>query len=83
MRVLINGQILLQGPFGSKHQDWFKFEVVVLVGAGIGVTPTAAVLKDLVHKVYQSNKEVPCRRVCFLLYSIVNTTPEQAIFDQS
>lgn len=43
-------QLYLDGPFGEGHQEWHKFEVSVLVGGGIGVTPFASILKDLVFK---------------------------------
>eukprot|EP00069_Balaena_mysticetus_P020315 bmy_12677T0 len=41
-------KLYLDGPFGEGHQEWHKFEVSVLVGGGIGVTPFASILKDLV-----------------------------------
>ncbi len=41
-------KIRLQGPFGGGNQDWYKFEVAVMIGAGIGVTPYASILNDLV-----------------------------------
>lgn len=41
-------QIRLEGPFGGGNQDWYKFEVAVMVGGGIGVTPYASILNDLV-----------------------------------
>lgn len=43
-------QLYLDGPFGEGHQDWYKYGVSVLVGGGIGVTPFASILKDLVQK---------------------------------
>ncbi|KFO29689.1 Dual oxidase 1 [Fukomys damarensis] len=43
-------KLYLDGPFGEGHQEWHKFEVSVLVGGGIGVTPFASILKDLVFK---------------------------------
>ena len=42
-------KIRLQGPFGGGNQDWYKFEVAVMIGAGIGVTPYASILNDLVQ----------------------------------
>ncbi|KAB7496237.1 Dual oxidase [Armadillidium nasatum] len=33
-------RIRLEGPFGGGNQDWYKFEVAVMVGGGIGVTLT-------------------------------------------
>ena len=41
-------KIRIQGPFGGGNQDWYKFEVAVMIGAGIGVTPYASILNDLV-----------------------------------
>ena len=39
--------MLIDGPFGEGHQNWTNFEISVLVGAGIGVTPFASIIKDL------------------------------------
>ncbi len=30
---------------GEGHQDWWRHEVSILVGGGIGVTPFASILK--------------------------------------
>ncbi|XP_037076443.1 dual oxidase 1-like [Pollicipes pollicipes] len=38
-------KIYLDGPYGEGHQDWYRFEVSVLVGGGIGVTPFASILR--------------------------------------
>jgi NADPH oxidase 2 len=35
-------RVMVDGPFGSASEDFFKFEAVLLVGAGIGVTPFAS-----------------------------------------
>ncbi|CAG8655794.1 3284_t:CDS:2, partial [Gigaspora rosea] len=40
-------RVMIDGPFGSASEDVFKFEVAMLVGAGIGVTPFASILKTL------------------------------------
>ncbi|RNA41952.1 cytochrome b-245 heavy chain-like [Brachionus plicatilis] len=37
----------IDGPFGSCAEDVFKYESVVLIGAGIGVTPYASILKHI------------------------------------
>ncbi|CAG8469561.1 8353_t:CDS:2 [Diversispora eburnea] len=36
-------RVMIDGPFGSASEDVFKFEVAMLVGAGIGVTPFASI----------------------------------------
>ena len=42
-------KVRIEGPFGGGNQDWYKFEVAVMVGGGIGVTPYASILNDLVR----------------------------------
>uniref|UniRef100_A0A8C1JBC6 NADPH oxidase 2 n=2 Tax=Cyprinus carpio TaxID=7962 RepID=A0A8C1JBC6_CYPCA len=39
-------KLAVDGPFGTASEDVFRYEVVMLVGAGIGVTPFASVLKS-------------------------------------
>ena len=35
-------RVMVDGPFGSASEDFLNFETVLLVGAGIGVTPFAS-----------------------------------------
>lgn len=42
-------RIRIDGPYGSPAEDIFKNEVSVMVGAGIGVTPWASILKSIWH----------------------------------
>ena len=35
-------RVMVDGPFGSASEDFLKYEAVLLVGAGIGVTPFAS-----------------------------------------
>ena len=35
-------RLMVDGPFGSASEDFLKYETVLLVGAGIGVTPFAS-----------------------------------------
>ena len=44
-----HAKIKLLGPFGGGNQDWYKFEIAVMIGAGIGITPYASILNDLVY----------------------------------
>uniref|UniRef100_A0A672UPJ5 NAD(P)H oxidase (H2O2-forming) n=1 Tax=Strigops habroptila TaxID=2489341 RepID=A0A672UPJ5_STRHB len=59
------GCLYLDGPFGEGHQEWNKFKVSVLVGGGIGVTPFASILKDLVFKSSISSK-LQCKKIYFI-----------------
>ncbi|XP_072529795.1 dual oxidase 1 [Salminus brasiliensis] len=58
-------KLYLDGPFGEGHQEWKDFEVSVLVGGGIGVTPFASILKDLVFK-SSAKLKVQCKKVYFI-----------------
>jgi NADPH oxidase 2 len=35
-------RVMVDGPFGSASEDFLNYEAVLLVGAGIGVTPFAS-----------------------------------------
>ncbi|XP_043219093.1 dual oxidase-like [Amphibalanus amphitrite] len=60
-------RIRLEGPFGGGNQDWYKFEVAVMVGGGIGVTPYASILNDLVFGTSTNRYSgVSCKKVYFL-----------------
>ncbi|KAM9351638.1 dual oxidase 2 [Symphorus nematophorus] len=58
-------KLYLDGPFGEGHQEWTDFEVSVLVGGGIGVTPFTSILKDLVFKSSIKSK-IQCKKVYFI-----------------
>lgn len=62
-------KILLEGPFGGGNQDWYKFEVAVMVGGGIGVTPYASILNDLVFGTSTNRYSgVACKKVKLIYY---------------
>jgi dual oxidase len=59
--------INLQGPYGAGNQEWQNYDVVVMVGGGIGVTPYASTLMDLVKEKYSQNHcNVRAKKVYFL-----------------
>lgn len=55
-------KLYLDGPFGEGHQEWTDYEVSVLVGGGIGVTPFTSILKDLVFK-SSIKSRIQCKKV--------------------
>jgi len=65
--------VYVDGPYGEGHQDWHRYDVSILVGGGIGVTPFASILKDIVEK-SRSNVKFQCRKVnkCRLCDSFMN-----------
>ena len=42
--------VRIDGPYGAPAEDVFNAEVAVLVGAGIGVTPFASILKHIWYR---------------------------------
>jgi len=47
--------VRVDGPYGAPAEDVFKAEVAVLVGAGIGVTPFASILKHIWYRQQRGN----------------------------
>jgi predicted ferric reductase len=58
-------RVYVDGPFGSASEDVFKFEVAVLVGAGIGVTPFASILKSIWYRMNYPQGKTRLRKVYF------------------
>lgn len=50
--------IRVDGPFGTPAEHVFDYEYVMLVAAGIGVTPYASILKHIAHKKGDKIKKV-------------------------
>ena len=40
----------VSGPFGGGHTEWSKYRTVILIGAGIGITPFASILQAFMHR---------------------------------
>jgi len=58
-------ELYVDGPYGTASEEVFGFEVLVLVGAGIGVTPFASILKTLAIQAKQDRLETPLKKVAF------------------
>ena len=41
------GRMAVDGPFGTPSEDIFRYKVAICIGAGIGVTPYASILKSI------------------------------------
>ncbi|TFK99255.1 NADPH oxidase isoform 2 [Pterulicium gracile] len=54
-------RVMVDGPFGSASEDFLKFETVMLVGGGIGVTPFASILKSIWYRMNNFNNSKPTR----------------------
>ncbi|KAI9359565.1 ferric reductase NAD binding domain-containing protein [Zopfochytrium polystomum] len=58
--------VMIDGPYGSASEDVFDYEVSVLVGAGIGVTPFASILKTIWYRISNPTGLVRLRKVYFI-----------------
>ncbi|XP_067405860.1 NADPH oxidase 1 isoform X2 [Emydura macquarii macquarii] len=58
-------RIEVDGPFGTASEDVFQYEVAMLVGAGIGVTPFASVLKSIWYKFQHADQHLKTKKIYF------------------
>ncbi|KAM6284630.1 NADPH oxidase 2 [Spheniscus humboldti] len=58
-------KIAVDGPFGTASEDVFSYETVMLVGAGIGVTPFASVLKSVWYKYCHDATNLKLKKIYF------------------
>ncbi|XP_047979362.1 putative respiratory burst oxidase homolog protein H [Salvia hispanica] len=42
-------KIVIKGPYGAPAQDYKKYDILLLVGLGIGATPFISIIKDIVN----------------------------------
>ncbi|VFQ98121.1 unnamed protein product [Cuscuta campestris] len=41
--------ILIKGPYGAPAQNYKKYDILLLIGLGIGATPFISIIKDILH----------------------------------
>ncbi|XP_048191788.1 NADPH oxidase 1 [Perognathus longimembris pacificus] len=58
-------RIEVDGPFGTVSEDVFQYEVAMLVGAGIGVTPFASILKSIWYKFQREDHNLKTQKIYF------------------
>lgn len=88
-------ELRVDGPYGAPAEDVFSNEIAILIGTGIGVTPWAAILKNIWHLRNNPNANRRLKRVEFiwvakdtssfewfqkLLASLERQSEEEAIF---
>ena len=59
-------RLRIDGPYGAPAEDVFENEIAVLIGTGIGVTPWAAILKNIWHMRLSPNPPRRLRRIEFI-----------------
>ncbi|CAH9137004.1 unnamed protein product [Cuscuta epithymum] len=50
-------KVMIDGPYGAPAQDYKKYDVVLLVGLGIGATPMISIVKDIVNNMQAVEEE--------------------------
>lgn len=58
-------RVYIDGPFGSASEDVFNYEISILVGAGIGVTPFASILKSIWYRMNYPQQKTRLAKVYF------------------
>ncbi|XP_024534924.1 respiratory burst oxidase homolog protein A [Selaginella moellendorffii] len=43
-------KLVIDGPYGGPSQDYRKYDVLLLIGLGIGATPFISILKDMLNQ---------------------------------
>lgn len=46
-------RLKIDGPYGAPAQDYKKYDVLLLVGLGIGATPLISIVKDVLYHIKQ------------------------------
>lgn len=49
-------RLLIDGPYGAPAQDYKKYDVLLLVGLGIGATPLISIVKDVLNNIKQQQE---------------------------
>lgn len=44
-------RLLIDGPYGAPAQDYRNYDVLLLVGLGIGATPLISIIRDLLNNI--------------------------------
>ncbi|KQJ86446.2 respiratory burst oxidase homolog protein B-like [Brachypodium distachyon] len=49
-------RLLIDGPYGAPAQDYRKYDVLLLVGLGIGATPLISIVKDVLNNIQKQEQ---------------------------
>lgn len=58
-------QLLIDGPYGSVSESFDRFDVAVCIGAGIGQTPFASILKSMWYSITHPTQVMKLKKVIF------------------
>ncbi|KAL2899216.1 putative respiratory burst oxidase-like protein H [Bienertia sinuspersici] len=72
--------IVIKGPYGAPAQDYKKYDILLLIGLGIGATPFISILKDLLNNLNEDTLDAEGRKGPQRAY-LYWVTREQGSFD--
>ncbi|PRQ47080.1 putative NAD(P)H oxidase (H(2)O(2)-forming) [Rosa chinensis] len=58
IRLCSQPKLFFDGPYGAPAQDYRNYDVLLLVGLGIGATPFVSVLKDLLNSTRTAEEQL-------------------------
>lgn len=72
-------KLFIDGPFGAPAQNYKNYDILLLVGLGIGATPFISILRDMLNWIKTgedstldvSSDLLSCKLLC--VYSIIST----------
>ncbi|CAN1254111.1 Respiratory burst oxidase homolog protein F [Linum perenne] len=67
-------KLLIDGPYGAPAQDYRKYDVLLLVGLGIGATPFISILKDLQNNIVKMEEQSVSNDVEYSLTDITRAS---------
>uniref|UniRef100_A0A0E0MN96 EF-hand domain-containing protein n=1 Tax=Oryza punctata TaxID=4537 RepID=A0A0E0MN96_ORYPU len=50
-------KLLIDGPYGAPAQDYWKYDVLLLIGLGIGATPLISIVKDVLNHIHDPDDD--------------------------
>lgn len=59
-------RLFVDGPYGAPAQDYQNYDVLLLIGLGIGATPFISILRDLLNGTRTIEEQV----VVFISWSL-------------
>lgn len=48
-------KVYIDGPYGASSQDYVKYDVVLLIGLGIGATPFISIIRDVANNAQKAD----------------------------
>ncbi|CAN6556836.1 unnamed protein product [Malus baccata var. baccata] len=49
--IYLYPKIVIKGPYGAPAQNYIKFDILLLIGLGIGATPFVSIIKDIINQI--------------------------------